>query len=94
MTTPNYQALGEHTAYTAQAKDAANTRFATLHNLGGALMQAAKNPHKPLNAAQLQEQLDQAVAAEREMLAAAQRANQAAALCGQPEFDLYKLCRD
>lgn len=92
--TTNYQALGEYTAYTAQAKDAADARFARLHNLGGSLIQASKTPHKPLDVAQLQEQLDKAVAAEREMLAATARANQAAALCGQPEFDLYKLCRD
>lgn len=90
----NYQALGEYTAYAAQAKNAADNRFATLHNLGGTLIQAAKNPHKPLDLDKLREQLDEAAAAEREMNAAAGRANQAAALCNQPEFDLYKLSRD
>lgn len=90
----NYQALGEHTAYIAQAKNAADNRFAKLHNLGGALIQAAKNPHKPFDADKLHQQLDEAVAADREMNAAALRANQAAALCGQPEFDLSKLSRD
>ena len=90
----NYQALGEHTAYTAQAKNAADKRFALLHNLGGDMIQAAKNPQKPFDMDQIRQQLDVAASADREMKAAIERANQAAALCGEPNFDPYKLSRD
>ncbi|MDD4942575.1 MAG: hypothetical protein PHQ13_03450 [Rhodoferax sp.] len=90
----NYQALGEHTAYTAQAKDAASSRFSHLHNLGGALIRASKNPQEPFDPEKLRQQLDQAVACDREMRAALARANQAAALCDQPEITLKRFERD
>jgi hypothetical protein len=90
----NYQALGEHTAYTAQTKDAANNRFACLHNLGGALIRASKNPQEPFDPEKLRKQFEEAVAYDREMHAALARANQAAALCDQPEMTLKRFERD
>lgn len=86
----NYQALGEHTAYTAQAKAAAARRFALLHNLGNALSGAAERADiTTLDT--WREQLNQIELVDREMHAALARANQAAALCGQPERSIHSL---
>lgn len=81
--TKNYAALGEHYAHKQQAKDAANRRFAILHNLAMQAARLSENPQTPMDAASLRASLDDAEAAEREMHAALFRANQAAALCGE-----------
>jgi len=91
--TTNYQALGEHTAYTAQAKDAALRRMALLNNLSVLLHRLSERPGEPLSLQTISEQLDQAAAAEREMNAALDRANQAAALFGQPDLRPERLLR-
>lgn len=91
--TTNYQALGEYTAYSAQAKDAALRRMALLNNLSVELRKLSEQPADPMNPARLAEQIDQAAAAEREMNAALERANQAAALSGQTDLRPERLLR-
>jgi len=82
----NYQALGEYTAYQQQARDAADRRFALLHNLGGQLSRLAGEPERNADYAALADSLRQAEQAECECSAALARANAAAALCGKPEL--------
>lgn len=87
----NYQALGEHTAYTAQAKAAAGNRFARLKNLAYDLERAGEYPAEPFEPEKLRKKFEEAVACDREMHAALARANEAAALCGEPELQLMYL---
>ena len=79
----NYQALGEYHAYKKQAEDAANTRFAMLHNLSMLAGNLAKNPAKMADFAEIHESVKQIEAADDEMNAAIDKANQAAPLCGE-----------
>lgn len=89
--TTNYQALGEHTAYIAQARDAAMRLRAILSNTSTQLQQRHDRPTQLVDLAHIRQQLDQAEEAQRELQAALARANQAAALCGQRERDLASL---
>lgn len=86
--------LGEYTAYKQQARDAAMKRFATLHSIAGALQRHAERPYEKMNVEELKERLMEADAAEREMYAAAVRANQSAPLCGQEEIRPESFKRD
>ena len=79
----NYLALGEHTAYTAQARDAARRRHSALYAAAILLDKASSEPERPLRSFCVGDLLDIACAADREMCAAIKRANQAAALCGK-----------
>lgn len=92
--TENYQALGEHTAYIEQAKDAAQRRFGALYNAAHQLRQRAERVEDPLDVQTLKDMLDACAAADREMRAALERANQAGALCGRPEVKLSYLNRE
>lgn len=94
MTTTNYAALGEYTAYAQQAKDAADTRFALLHNLSINLARAAKYPQETCNIEKLREKLAAIEACEREMHAAVAQANQKAPLCHKPALTLEQYRRD
>lgn len=83
MNPTNYQALGEHTAYTAQAKDAARR----LRNSLQAIAQHAQcmtNDPATCSLPILRNSLDIAELAQRELREAMRRANQAADLCGLP----------
>lgn len=91
--TQNYAALGEYTAFRTQARDAATRRFVLLSNLSGTLHKHAEVVDTPLDLAAARDTLDQVAAAERELHAALARANQAAALCGQPEVAAASLLR-
>lgn len=84
--TMNYAALGEYHAHKTQANDAANRRFALLHNLGSQLLRAAGQTVKATDMGAIKEQLAEIAAAEREFHAAIERANQAAPLCGEPDL--------
>lgn len=90
----NYAILGEYMAYSKQAKDAADKRFALLYNLANQAGQLSQAPEKPLNADDFSHTIEQAAAADREMQAAIARANQAAALCGEREINLRSLGRN
>lgn len=92
--TQNYAALGEYHAYKKQANDAATRRFIALSNLAGQARKLAGEPGQALDAVALRGAVDEAVAAEREMLAAIERANQAADLCGEQPVALRSLARD
>ncbi len=88
----NYQALGEYTAYKQQAQDAANARFARLHNLALQIGRIADQPGGADFAA-LADTLRQAEADEREFWAAFDRANGAAGLCAMPELSAAQFRR-
>lgn len=89
----NYQAMGEYHAHKKQAKDAADRRFAVLHNLSTLARSLAENPDKALDAEAMRAAVTDAESAGREMLAALFRANQAAALCGESEIGPGSLAR-
>ena len=92
MTDPtNYAAFGEYTAYRLQAQRAESTRFSVLNNLGADLRRAADCIDEAQEFERWRARLDQAEAAVRERDAALARANQAAALCGEPELKHWHL---
>ncbi|MFX2607051.1 hypothetical protein [Enterobacter mori] len=80
----NYAALGEYTAYSEQARDAAGRRFAYAKNLSTQLRLLADRPEGGVNQQELQRAVDDIAAADREMNAALERANQSAPLCNKP----------
>jgi hypothetical protein len=82
----NYQALGEYTAYKQQARDAADRRFALLHNLAAAVQALAQKPGLAVEEERLAAALREAEAADREFRAALRKANAAAPLCGEREL--------
>lgn len=89
--TTNYQALGELTAYTAQAHDAARRLRSHLRCLAGQVHAAVNfEPHAtPLSV--LHNTVNAAELVQRELQAALRCANQAAALCGRPDVDIGAL---
>ena len=91
--TTNYAALGEFTAYSRQAKDAADRRFALLHNLSGRLARLAEAPGEVFDLAQTVRDAEAVSAADRELRAALERANQAADLAGEQPISYASLAR-
>lgn len=87
----NYHALGEFTAFSQQAKDAAGKRFALLHNLGSDLTKLSKEDGA-IDFISLTARLEEVRLVEAEMFAAVERANQAAALAQQTPLSLSRLC--
>ena len=87
----NYQALGEFTAFSEQAKDAADRRFALLHNLGSKLLQLSKS-EKVIDFTEIEEQLAALRSNDAQLYAAVERANQAAALAVKTPLSLHALC--
>lgn len=87
----NYAALGELTAYSRQAKDAAGRRFALLNNLSVELRRLSEDPVMDVDTDKIQREFSEIGKADAEMRAALDRANQAAALCGEPLLTLSKL---
>jgi DNA-binding transcriptional regulator PaaX len=92
--TMNYQALGEYTAFKQQARDAADRRFALLHNLAAAVQALARKPGTAIEGERLAEILREAEAADRELRAALERANAAAPLCGERELRAEQFGRE
>lgn len=89
----NYQALGEYHAYRKQAEDAADARFAMLHNLSTLAASLAKNPSKPVFFEEIRESVNKIEAADDEMNAAIDKANQAAPLCGEKNISAETFTR-
>ncbi len=89
----NYQALGEFHAYKKQAQDAAQKRFALLHNLSTHTKSLAESPTNPVDISEIRASIDQIEAAERELQASIKRANEAAALCGEQSISASNLQR-
>lgn len=89
----NYTMLGEYIAFSEQAKDAANRRFAEMHNLGQELMRLAGEPERNFDETEMQRRLKAISAADAEMKAALQKANEAAPLCGKPAIHPSSLAR-
>lgn len=90
----NYQALGEFTAYKQQARDAADRRFALLHNLAAELQKLSRQPGTAVERERLAERLREIEAADREFRAALERANAAAPLCGEAELSAGQFGRE
>lgn len=89
----NYAALGEYTAYEQQARDAAGRRYVLMNNLSCKLRRDADRPDTEVDLAGLQQTIDEIAAAEREMRAALERANQSAALCNKPAISIHSLSK-
>ncbi len=91
--TTNYSALGEYTAYSRQAKDAASRRYALLHNLSFFLGRLSEQPEEAVDTARIAADTEEIAKADREMRAALERANQAAALAGEVPMHIRQLAR-
>ncbi|ASA52384.1 hypothetical protein HU47_24945 [Salmonella enterica subsp. enterica serovar Abaetetuba] len=89
----NFAKLGEFTAYSEQAYNAAYCRYALMHNLSQTLMRLRDDINSPFTENSLQAELESIVRADREMRAALAQANEAAALCGKPPLHLHDLTR-
>ncbi|TNI12714.1 hypothetical protein [Aeromonas veronii] len=89
----NYSALGEYTAYAQQARDAAGRRFALMHNLANDLSRQADQIETVVNPDKIKAVIDDIAAADREMRAALERANQSAALCNKPALSIHSLSK-
>lgn len=89
----NYAALGEHTAYSRQARDAASRRFALLHNLSARLAQLSERTEEAVDTDAVALAMEEIAKADREMRAAFDRANQAAALAGEEPLHFFQLGR-
>lgn len=77
----NYAALGEHTALTEQARDAALRRYALLSNLSHDLLRLADKPEQQPSAEDIDRAVDGILKADKQMRAAIDRANELAPLC-------------
>ncbi|WP_141109684.1 hypothetical protein [Escherichia albertii] len=80
----NYMALGEYTAYSEQARDAAGRRFAYMKNLASQLNRMAEQPDMVVQEDALSRDIADIIASEKEMRAAMEKANAAAPLCNKP----------
>ncbi|WDC28295.1 hypothetical protein PS043_15185 [Escherichia albertii] len=80
----NYTALGEYTAYSEQARDAAGRRFAYMKNLASQLNRMAEQPDMVVQEETLQCAIADIIASENEMRAAVEKANASAPLCNKP----------
>lgn len=89
--TTNFQALGEHTAYTAQAQDAAKRLRGCLQGLARQAGHLADSSLDTSSLPILRNTLDMAEQVQRELREALRRANGAAALCGRPPVVLSTL---
>lgn len=87
----NYAALGEFTAYSRQAKDAASRRYALMQDLSNDLRRLSDNPVDEFNEILIASNVDAIAKADAEMRAALKRANEAAALCGEHPLMISKL---
>ncbi|HBC7419292.1 MULTISPECIES: hypothetical protein [Serratia] len=87
----NYAKLGEFTSYSLQAKDAAQRRYALLHNFAAKLSNLKEQPEPAITMDNLSLDMQEIVKADKEMRVALEEANKAAVLCGQNELSLYRL---
>ena len=83
----NHQALGDFVAYRQQASDAADRRFALLICLSITLSQKARQPDQPMSGDDLTRQLDDAITADEEFIAALDCTNLYAHLCGKQPME-------
>lgn len=87
----NYNAFGEFTAFSRQAKDAAARRFSLLHDLRVMLQQLAEIPQNEMDENKIKLLVSEIAQADREMRAALTRANQSADLCGEARIFFQNL---
>lgn len=80
----NYTALGEYTAFSEQARDAAWHRFAYTKTLANELNKMAEQPDMVVQEDALSRVIADIIASEKEMRAAMEKANAAAPLCNKP----------
>ncbi|NUH53994.1 UNVERIFIED_ORG: hypothetical protein FHU00_3958 [Citrobacter freundii] len=89
----NYIALGEYTAYSEQARNAAGRRFAYMKNLACQLNRMAEQPDTVVQEEALRSAVADIIASDKEMRAALEKANASAPLCGKPDITLNSLSR-
>lgn len=89
----NYQALGEHTAFKKQAKDAAENRVYLINNLMFDLRRARDDNPDSIDAASLHARINEMEKSDNDMRDALVRTNRAGSECGQRELTVADLLR-
>jgi len=89
----NYQALGEHTAFKKQAKDAADSRSYLINNLMFDLRKARDDNPESIDATRLHARINELEKSDNDMRDALARANSAGAECGQRALTVADLMR-
>ncbi len=92
--TPNYTALGEHTAFSGQAKRAAERRITWINNLMHDLRRARDDNPQAIDTAALHARIDDIEQADIELRDALARTNRAGAECGQRALSVADLLRN
>lgn len=87
----DYAALGEYTAFSDKARDAARRRYAEMCNLSNYLAKQAISPDSVTNHDEVLSSVNRIIDAEREMRNAVERANLLAQACYKPRLTLASL---
>ena len=87
----DYAALGEYTAFSDKARDAARRRHAEMCNLSSYLARQAQSPESETNHNEVLSAVNRRLDAEREMRKAVERANLLAQACYKPPLKLASL---
>ena len=87
----DYAALGEYTAFSDKARDAARRRHAEMCNLSSYLAKQAQSPESITNHDEVLSAVNRMLDAEREMRKAVERANLLAQACYKPPLKLASL---
>ena len=87
----DYAALGEYTAFSDKARDAARRRHAEMCNLSSYLATQAQSPESETNHNEVLSAVNRMLDAEREMRKAVERANLLAQACYKPPLKLASL---
>ena len=89
----NYQALGEHTAFKTQAKNAAFNRVSHVNNLMFSLRKVRDDSPDAIDVDSLRAQISEIEKADIDMRDALARTNRAGDECGQRELTVADLLR-
>ncbi|MBM2915440.1 hypothetical protein JRC21_27570 [Escherichia coli] len=87
----DYAALGEYTAFSDKARDAARRRHAEMCSLSSYLARQAQSPESETNHNEVLSAVNRMLDAEREMRKAVERANLLAQACYKPPLKLASL---
>lgn len=87
----DYAVLGEYTAFSDKARDAARRRHAEMCNLSSYLAKQAQSPESVTNHDEVLSAVNRMIDAEREMRKAVERANLLAQACYKPPLKLASL---
>lgn len=87
----DYAALGEYTAFSDKARDAARRRHTEMCNLSSYLAIQAQRPGSETNHTEVLSAVSRMIDAEMEMRKAVERANRLAKVCYKPPLKLSSL---